>query len=101
MSKEAMCIVLSERNRNDAVKVVNVNSKGEIKDIREKMEKNISKSTLVISDIENLKLAVRNIKGVNIVNPMRVNVKDVVKSKAIVIDKDSVNKLENRLLNGK
>jgi len=48
-----------------------------------------------------LKLAVRNIKGVNIVNPMRVNVKDVVKSKAIVIDKDSVNKLENRLLNGK
>jgi ribosomal protein L4 len=81
--------------------VVNVNSKGEIKDIREKMEKNISKSTLVISDIENLKLAVRNIKGVNIVNPMRVNVKDVVKSKAIVIDKDSVNKLENRLLNGK
>jgi len=65
------------------------------------MEKNISKSTLVISDIENLKLAVRNIKGVNIVNPMRVNVKDVVKSKAIVIDKDSVNKLENRLLNGK
>jgi ribosomal protein L4 len=101
MSKEAMCIVLSERNRNDAVKVVNFNSKGEIKDIREKMEKNISKSTLVISDIENLKLAVRNIKGVNIVNPMRVNVKDVVKSKAIVIDKDSVNKLENRLLNGK
>ncbi len=81
--------------------MVNVNSKGEIKDIREKMEKNISKSTLVISDIENLKLAVRNIKGVNIVNPMRVNVKDVVKSKAIVIDKDSVNKLENRLLNGK
>ena len=101
MSKEAMCIVLSERNRSDTVKVVNVNSKGEIKDIREKMEKNISKSTLVISDIENLKLAVRNIKGVNIVNPMRVNVKDVVKSKAIVIDKDSVNKLENRLLNGK
>jgi hypothetical protein len=32
---------------------------------------------------------------------MRVNVKVVVKSKAIVIDKDSVNKLENRLLNGK
>jgi len=95
------CIVLSERNRNDAVKVVDINSKGEIKSIREKMEKNILKSTLVISDIQNLKLAVRNIKGVNIADPMKVNVKDVVKRKAVVIDKDSVNKLENRLLNGK
>ena len=101
MSKEAICIVLSERNRNDAVKVVDINSKGEIKSIREKMEKNILKSTLVISDIQNLKLAVRNIKGVNIADPMKVNVKDVVKRKAVVIDKDSVNKLENRLLNGK
>ncbi len=45
-----------------------------------------------------MKLAVRNIKGVSIADPMKVNVKDVVKSKAVVIVKDSVNKLENRLL---
>ncbi len=35
-----------------AVKVVYINSKGEIKSIRGKMEKNILKSTLVISDIQ-------------------------------------------------
>ncbi len=101
MSKEAMCIVLSERNRSDVVKVVDINSKGDVKGTREKIKKNISKGTLVISDIENVVLAVRNIKGINVVAPMKVNVKDVVKSKAVVIDKDSVNKLENRLLNGK
>jgi len=101
MSKEAMCIVLSERNRSDVVKVVDINSNGDVKGTREKMKKNISKGTLVISDIENVVLAVRNIKGVNIADPMKVNVKDVVKSKGVVIDKDSVNKLENRLLNGK
>lgn len=101
MSKEAMCIVLSERNKSDAVKVVDINSKGEVKGIREKMEKDISKGTLVISDIENIVLAVRNIKGINVTAPMKVNVKDVVRSKAIVIDKEALNKLEERLLNGK
>ena len=101
MSKEAMCIVLSERNKSNAVKVVDINSKGEVKGIREKMEKDISKGTLVISDIENIVLAVRNIKGINVTAPMKVNVKDVVRSKAIVIDKEALNKLEERLLNGK
>jgi len=65
------------------------------------MEKDISKGTLVISDIENIVLAVRNIKGINVTAPMKVNVKDVVRSKAIVIDKEALNKLEERLLNGK
>lgn len=101
MSKEAMCIVLSERNRSDVVKVVDINSKGDVKETREKMKKNISKGTLVISDIENVVLAVRNIKGINVAAPMKVNVKDVVQSKAIVLDKEAVNKLEERLLNGK
>ena len=101
MSKEAMCIVLSERNRGDVVKVVDISSNGDVKETREKMKKNISKGTLVISDIENVVLAVRNIKGIYVAAPMKVNVKDVVKSKAIVIDKDAVNKLEERLLNGK
>jgi large subunit ribosomal protein L4 len=43
MSKEAMCIVLSERNRNDAVKVVNVNSKERLKILRKNGKEYIKK----------------------------------------------------------
>ena len=46
-------------------------------------------------------MALRNVKGVNVLTPMRVNVKNVVNSKEIVIEKDAVKILEERLLNGK
>ncbi len=101
MVRKAMCIVLSDRNRTDAVKFVNIATSKELKDIRSKVLKDIEKKTLVISDNEKVKLALRNVKGVNVLTPMRVNVKNIVNSKEIFIEKDAVNILEERLLNGK
>ncbi len=101
MVKKAMCVVLSERNRKDAVKFVNIVSDKELKDIRNTMNKEISVKTVVITESDKVRLALRNIKHINVLTPMRVNVKHIVNSKEVVIDNDSVNILENRLLNGK
>ena len=101
MVKKAMCVVLSERNRSKNVKVVDIVNSKELKDIRNKVLKDIDKKTLLISDNDRVKMALRNVKEVNVLNPMRVNVKNVVSSKEIVIEKDAVKILEDRLLNGK
>jgi ribosomal protein L4 len=44
---------------------------------------------------------VRNMKGVNVISPMTVNVLDVIGGESVVLDKDSVSKLEERLNDGK
>lgn len=101
MVRKAMCIVLSERNRNDAIKFFNTDSNKELKDIRSTVMKGITEKTLIISDNEKIRLALRNNKNMKILTPMRVNVKHVVNCKKILIDKEAVNILESRLINGK
>ncbi len=101
MVRKAMCIVLSERNRNDAVKFVNLNSSKELKEIRNKIMKDVSKKSLLITNDEKVKLALRNSKGITVITPMGVNVKHIVNNKDILVEKEAVNILEERLLNGK
>ncbi len=101
MVKKAMCVVLSDRNRNDAVKFVNTDKDKELKDIRKLMTKDISVKTLIISDDDKVRLALRNSEKINVITPMRVNVKHIVGNREIVMDKKAVDKLESRLLNGK
>ncbi len=101
MVRKAMCIVLSERNRNDAVKFFNTDLNKELKDIRSTVMKGITEKTLIISDNEKIRLALRNNKNMKILTPMRVNVKHVVNCKEILIEKEAVNILESRLINGK
>lgn len=101
MVKKAMCVSLSQRNRENSVNVVNIVNSKELKNIRDSVLKGIEKKTIIISDNERVKLALRNIKSVNVFTPMKVNVKNIVNSKGIVIEKDAVKILEERLLNGK
>ena len=101
MVKKAMCVILSERNRKDAVKFVNIVSDKELRDIRNTLGKEISVKTTLITDNDKVKLALRNIKHINVLTPMGVNVKHIVNSKEVVVDKEAINILENRLLNGK
>ena len=101
MVRRAMCVVLSERNRNDAVKFVNMNSSKELKDIRSNIMKDVSKKSLLITNDEKVKLALRNSKGVKVITPMGVNVKHIVNNKEILVEKEVVKILEERLLNGK
>lgn len=101
MVRKAMCIILSERNRNDAVKFFNTDSNKELKDIRSTVMKGITEKTLIISDNEKIGLALRNNKNMKILTPMGVNVKHVVNCKEILIEKEALNILESRLINGK
>ena len=101
MVRRAMCVVLSERNRNDAVKFVNMNSSKELKDIRSNIMKDVSKKSLLITNDEKVKLALRNSKGVKVITPMGVNVNHIVNNKDILVEKEVVKILEERLLNGK
>ena len=101
MVKKAMCVVLSDRNRKNAVKFVSIVSDKELKEIRNILNKEISNKTVVITDNDKVRLALRNIKHINVLTPMRVNVKHIVNSKEVVVDKEAINILETRLLNGK
>ncbi len=101
MVKKAMCVVLSDRNRKNAVKFVSIVSDKELKEIRNMLNKEISNKTVVITDSDKVRLALRNIKHINVLTPMRVNVKHIVNSKEVVVDKEAINILETRLLNGK
>jgi len=101
MVRKAICVALSERNRNDAVKFVNMNSTKELKEIRSNILKDVTKKSLFITNNEKVKLALRNSKGVKVITPMGVNVKHIVNNKEILVEKEVVNILEERLLNGK
>lgn len=100
MKKKATCMILSERLAEESLEFVNV-GKADIKELREKILKNAGKKTLVISTDENLKLAVRNLPAVNYIDAVKVNAKHIVDSTKVLVDKDTVKILEERLTNGK
>jgi len=101
MVRKAMCIVLSDRNRSGDIKFVSTKTEKELKGIRDTMSKDMFAKTLVVTDSDKVRLALRNIEDIKVLTPMRVNVKHIVNSKEVVVDKEAINILENRLLNGK
>ena len=100
MAKKATCMMLSERVKEEALEFVNI-EKQSIKDLRRKILDNKGKKTLVISTNKDLQLAVRNLQKVNFVHTQKVNSKHIVDSTKVLVDKDSVNILEERLTNEK
>jgi len=101
MVQKAMCIMLSKRNKEELVKFVDIDSKNELKSLREKVTKESSKKSLLVSDSEKVSLALRNVKSFKVTTPMGVNLKDLVGAKNILIDMEALNILEKRLTNGK
>ena len=99
MVQKAMCIMLSKRNKEELVKFVNIDSKNELKSLRDKVTKESSKRSLLVSDSE--KVSLRNVKSFKVTTPMGVNLKDLVSAKNILIDMEALNILEKRLTNGK
>ena len=101
MVQKALCMMLSQRNKEELVKFVNIDSEKELKDLRVSIDKEASKKSLLISDSEKASLALRNVKTFKVVTPMGVNLKDVVGARNIIVDMDGLNILEKRLTNGK
>ena len=101
MAKKAVCIMLSKRLMDEELEFVTIDTQKSIKEMRDLMSKDITGKTLIISSDENISLALRNIKKVTHIDPMKVNAKNLVSSKKVLVDNESIKILEDRLVNGK
>ncbi len=102
MSKKAVCVMLSERLRKENLSFVNITQKEELKAIREKMLKELGqKSSMIITDDQNVAFAMSNVKKINVVNPKDLNLSSLVKARNILVENKSIKSIEERLLNEK
>ncbi len=101
MVKKATSMILSKRLVDKDLEFVDIDTDKELKDLRATVSKIIDSKTLIISADGNVSLALRNIPKVTVVEPMKVNVKNIVNAKKVLIDNQSVKILEDRLTNGK
>ncbi len=101
MVKKATCMMLSKRLKDNVLEFVNIDTEKEIKEMRNTVSKNIDTKTLIVSTHENVSLALRNIPHITVVEPMKLNVKNIVNAKKVLVDNASIKILEDRLTNGK
>lgn len=101
MVKKATCMMLSRRLGEKAIEFVNMDIEKGLKDIRDSVKKNVEKKTVVVSENEKVNMAARNIPTISVVSPMKLNVKNIVNAKKLLIDENSVKILEDRLTDGK
>ena len=99
MTRKATCIMLSSRLREKALEFFN-ETKKEAKKIREEVSKTAS-SVLVITDNEDLEKMIRNVNGVSLITPQKVNAKHLVTNRMIYVDNNIIENLEKRLTNDK
>ena len=96
MARKATCIMLSERLRNDELEFLKVTlAKGQ--NLREEGKEKL----LVVSNNVELGLVLRNSKKISMKSPEKLNAKDVVASRKILVDEEAVKILEQRLTNDK
>lgn len=100
MAKKATCIMLSEVLRNKTLEFKDV-KKEDVKKMKEGSKKNSSLTTLYVTDEKDFKQKVRNIKGVTIVRPEKLNAKHIAAHRIVNIDNEAIDILEKRLTNGK
>lgn len=106
MKRSALCMVLSDRVKNEKMFIVD---KFETKEFKtknidqivssfEKVVKDESKkrSFLIVSDLsdEKLKYSSRNLKGVKMINKENLNILDLIKYKNLLITEKSVEAIE-------
>jgi len=101
MVKKATCMMLSKRLKDNVLEFVNIDTEKEMKEMRNTVSKSIDSKTLIVSPEGNISLALRNIPHITVVDPMKLNVKNIVNSKKVLVDNESIKILEDRLTNGK
>lgn len=101
MVKKATCMMLTKRLKDSVLEFVNIDTDKELKEMRNTVSKNIDSKTLIVSAEGNVSLALRNIPNITVVDPLKLNVKNIVNSKKMLVDNQSVKILEDRLTNGK
>jgi large subunit ribosomal protein L4 len=97
MARKATCIMLSERLRDEELNFVEIPKT----DIRKALLKQVKKNLLVVSGNEEVRKSLQNVENIKIVNPIRLNAKHLAGSKNVLMDKEGIKILEERLTNGK
>lgn len=96
MARKASCIMLSERLRNKDLEFVKITpAKGK------KLREDNKEKLLVVSNNEKLGFVLRNSKKITMKSPEKLNAKDIVSAKKILVDEKAVKILEERLTNDK
>ncbi len=103
MVKIAICMMLSERLREGLIEVVKVDETKSTKEIRVNVTKmfDLRKNSLVVSDNENVKNAISNVKKIDHTTPQNLSVVHLVRANKIVLSEEAINIIEKRLLNEK
>lgn len=99
MKTSATKMVLSKSLEDKDLRFVDITEKAKLADIRALAS--TQGRLLVVTDNKNVYFALRNVPMVEVVNSNLLNAQDVVKAKEIVVDVNSIAKLEERLTNGK
>lgn len=98
---KGLSMILSKRLKDEELSFISIDDTKSVKEMRDSFKDNIKKSTVIVTDNKNCELALRNIQKVEVIQPMKLNVKNVVKAKNVLVDNNSVKILEDRLTNGK
>ena len=97
MAKKATCVMLSERLRSEELSFIAMPKT----DARKALNKQIGKKALVVSASAEVKKSLGNVEAVMVVDPIKLNAKHLADSKNILMDKEAIKTLEERLTNGK
>ncbi len=102
MVNKAICMMLSERLKDEVVVFVSMDKKDK-KNLRTKLVSELThiKNALIISNDNSVKLGVRNVENVNYVDAKEFSVIQLVKARKLLIDNDVVKMIEERFVNGK
>ena len=100
MARKATCIMLSEDLRNKTLEFVDIKKDSEDK-VKENTKKGTSLKVLVITDNEDFAVKIRNVEGVSIVKPEKLNAKHIAANRLVYVDNEVIDTLEKRLTNDK
>jgi ribosomal protein L4 len=100
MARKATAIMLSYRLKNEELEFVNIPVKKPA-ELRSALLKNIQGKTLIVTNNEDVKLAMRNVENILVFRADKLNAKHLAMGRKVLVDNDVVNILEERLTNGK
>ena len=92
--------MLSESLRKKILEFTDI-AKEDIEKIKKEMKDTKSLKALVITDNIEFAKKVRNVDGIEIVNPLKVNAKHIARNRFTYVDNEIVDELEKRLTNEK
>jgi len=100
MARKATCVMLSENLRKKTLEFSDI-AKEDIVKMKKKMKDSKSLTTLVITNNIEFAKKVRNVDGMEIVTPAKVNAKNIARNRFTYVDNEVIDELEKRLTNEK